>query len=155
MNGIIWMVVIAIAVILLVAIIVRAVSARRSRPAFSVRALPASYVGAYQARITELQGMFVDHPREAVAGAKQLVDDMTMRMGYPTRMTDRERLDDMTSVDRRHGERYGVGLGLKTESTTEEMRRALQSYLDLCRDLLSRSGEESAVEEQRRPEIAS
>ncbi|HVD00711.1 MAG TPA: hypothetical protein VNG93_06135 [Candidatus Dormibacteraeota bacterium] len=154
MNGILWMIVIAIAVILLVAIIVRGISSRRSRPAFEVRGLPASYVGAYQARMTELQAMFVDHPREAVAGAKQLVDDMTMRMGYPTRMTDGERLSDMASVDNGHADRYKVGLGLKAESTTEEMRRALQSYLDLARDLLSRGGADSAVEERGRPEIA-
>jgi hypothetical protein len=154
MNSILWVIVIAIAVILLVAIVVRAIAARRSRPAFKVRSLPASYLGAYQARMTELQAMFVDHPRESVAGAKQLVDDMTMRMGYPTRMSDRERLDDMSSVERSHGERYKVGLGLKTDSTTEEMRRALQSYLDLARDLLSRGGAEPAAEEQSRPEIA-
>ena len=154
MNGILWMIVIAVAVILLVAIIVRAIASRRSRPDFQVRALPASYVGAYQARITELQAMFVDHPREAVAGSKQLVDDMTMRMGYPTRMTDHERLTDMASVERSHGERYKAGLGLKPESTTEEMRRALQSYLELARDLLSRGEAGRAVEERRRPEIA-
>jgi hypothetical protein len=153
MNGILWMIVIAIAIILLVAIIVRATS-RRSRPAFNVRGLPASYLGAYQARLSELQAMFVDHPREAVAGAKQLVDDMTMRMGYPTRMTDRERLADIASVDRGHGERYKLGLGLKQESTTEEMRRALQSYLDLARDLLTRGEDSRTVEDTGRPEIA-
>jgi hypothetical protein len=154
MNGILWMIVIAVAVVLLVAIIVRAVSSGRSGPAFQVRALPASYLSTYQARIIELQAMFVDHPREAVAGSKQLVDDMTMRMGYPTRMTDRERLDDMKSVERSHGERYKVGIGLKAESTTEEMRRALRSYLELARDLLSRGETQRAVAEQRRPEIA-
>jgi hypothetical protein len=155
MNGILWMIVIAVAIIVLAAIIVRAITARRSRPGFTVRALPASYAGAYQARIAELQAMFVDHPREAVAGSKHLVDDMTMRMGYPTRMTDRERLDDMTAVDRRHGDRYRVGMGLKSESTTEEMRRALQSYLDLARDLLGQGAEERGNEPRRRPEIAS
>ena len=45
--------------------------------------------------MTELQAMFVNHPREAVAGSKQLVDDMTMRMGYPTRLTDRESGDNV------------------------------------------------------------
>jgi hypothetical protein len=154
MNGVLWMIVIAVAVILLIAIIVRAVAARRSRPAFDVRALPASYVSAYQARISELQAMFVDHPRESVAGAKQLVDDMTMRMGYPTRMTDRERLTDMESVERSHGERYKAGLALKPESTTEEMRRALRSYLDLARDLINRGESADGAEEGRRPEIA-
>ena len=164
MNSILWLIVIAVAVVLLIAIIVRAYTSRRNRPAFEVRALPASYAGAYQARMAELQAMFVDHPREAVAGAKQLVDDMTMRMGYPSRMTDAERLNDMAAVERSHAERYRVGMGLKSESTTEEMRRALQSYLDLARDLLNRGTAEPArtaetdaavAAEDGRPEIAS
>jgi hypothetical protein len=154
MREILWLIVIAVAVILLVAIIVKAIADRRHRPAFEVRSLPASYLGAYQTRITELQALFVDRPRDAVAGSKQLVDDMIMRMGYPTRMTDRERLDDIASVDRRHGERYRMGMALKQDSTTEEMRRALQSYLDLARELLDRSAHEVGVERTRRPEIA-
>jgi len=154
MDGILWMVVIAIAVVLLIAIAARAINARRSRPAFQVRGLPASYLGAYQARMTELQAMFVEHPREAVAGCKQLVDDMIMRMGYPTRMTDRERLADIASVDRSHADHYKVGMSLKPESTTEEMRRALQSYLEMARSLLERGSRERAAETESRPEIA-
>lgn len=154
MTDILWTVVIVIAVLLLLAIVVRAVMARRSRPSFETRGLPASYLGAYQSRMSELQAMFVDHPREAVASAKQLIDDMTMRMGYPTRLTDKERLDDLASVDRRHADRYRTGLGLKADSTTEEMRRTLQSYLDLARDLLDRGASTAAVDAESRPEIA-
>src|SRR5258707_4665978 len=124
-----WAVVVVVAILLLLAIVVRAVTNRRGRPSFRTHSLPASYVGAYEARMTELQAMFVNHPREAVAGAKQLVDDMTMRMGYPTRLTDRERMADMASVDRKHGERYRTGLALKQDSTTEEMRRAPPAHL--------------------------
>ncbi len=154
MTNILWTVVIVIAVLLLLAIVVRAVMSRRSRPTFETRELPASYLSAYQSRMTELQAMFVDHPREAVASAKQLVDDMTMRMGYPTRLTDKERMDDLASVDRRHADRYRTGLGLKADSTTEEMRRTLQSYLDLARDLLDRGTSAPAVDAESRPEIA-
>jgi hypothetical protein len=154
MNEILWVVVIAIAIVLLLAMAVRAFAGRRSRPTFETRALPASYFGAYQARMTELRAMFVDHPREAVAGAKQLVDDMTTRMGYPTRMTDEERLSDMGSVERRHAEHYRVGLALKPESATEEMRRALQSYLELGRDLLDRGTANRELATESRTEIA-
>src|ERR1700737_1080675 len=97
MTDILWAVVIVVAIVLLLAIGVRAVTTRRGRAAVETRSLPASYFAAYEARMTELQAMFVDHPREAVASAKQLVDDMTMRMGYPTRLTDRERMTDMAS----------------------------------------------------------
>ena len=153
MRELLWVAVIAIAIILVLALIIRAIAGRRSRPSFETRELPASYVGAYRARMTELQSMFVDHPREAVAGGKQLVDDMTMRMGYPTRLTDRERMSDLAAVDRRHSERYQAGMVLKPDSTTEEMRRALQSYLDLARDLVGRETLVQAEAEPRR-EIA-
>jgi hypothetical protein len=154
MTDFLWAVVVVVAILLVVAIAIRAFTSRRARPSFETRALPASYTGAYEARMTELQAMFVNHPREAVAGAKQLVDDMTMRMGYPTRLTDRERLTDMASVDRRHADRYRAGLALKPESTTEEMRRVLQSYLNLGRDLLGTSRQERVAEAESRPEIA-
>jgi len=153
MRDILWLIVIAVAIVLLVAIIVRAIASRR-RPAFDIRALPPSYVGAYQSRIAELQAMFVEHPRESVAGAKQLVDDMTLRMGYPTRMTDRERLDDIASVNRHHGEHYKLGLALKQDSTTEEMRRALMGYIEMARELVDRSGSGAVDEPVTRREIA-
>ena len=75
---------------------------------------------------------------------------MTMRMGYPTRLTDRERMTDMASVDRRHAERYRTGLALKPDSTTEEMRRALQAHLDLARDLLGRATPDRTTDAESR-----
>jgi hypothetical protein len=154
MTQILWAVVVVVAILLVLAIVVRAVSNRRARPSFETRALPPSYVGAYEARMSELQAMFVDNPREAVAAAKQLVDDMTMRMGYPTRLTDRERMADLASVDRKHADRYRTGVALKAESTTEEMRRALQAHLDLARDLLGRTARERTTDSESRREIA-
>jgi hypothetical protein len=98
--------------------------------------------------------MFVNHPRESVAGARQLVDDIMMRTGYPSRLTERERLADMAAIERSHADRYRTGLALKADSTTEEMRRAMQAYLDLARDLLNRSIPENEREVQGRREIA-
>jgi hypothetical protein len=154
MTQFLWAIVVVVAIALVLALIVRAFANRRARPVFETRALPASYHAAYAGRMTELQAMFVEHPREAVAGAKQLVDDMTMRMGYPTRLTDAERMTDIASVDRRHADRYRTGMALKPDSTTEEMRRALQSYLDLGRSLLERSAPESAAEAESSRQIA-
>jgi hypothetical protein len=147
-------VVVAVAIILVLAFMIRAFAGRRRQARFETRGLPASYYPAYQARMTELQTMFVEHPREAVAGARQLCDDMMMRMGYPTRLTEEERLADMQTIDRSHASRYRTGSALKQHSTTEEMRRAMQAYLDLARDLLGRSIRETEREEARRPEIA-
>jgi hypothetical protein len=154
MTEILWAVVVVVAILLLLAISVRAVTGRRPRPAFDTRELPASYLTAYEAQMTELQAMFVNHPREAVAGSKQLVDDMTMRMGYPTRLTDRERVTDLASVNRRHATRYKAGIELKPDSTTEEMRRALQAHLELARDLLAQGTPDRTVEAESRRQIA-
>lgn len=151
-NLLILAIVIAVAVILIVALF--GVATSRRRASFQVRGLPAGHVSAYQQRLAELQGMFIDHPREAVAGVKQVVDDMLMRMGYPSRLSERERLEDMRRVDRSHADLYKSGTNLGDKSTTEEMRRAMQSHLDLARRLLDRA--EAPAEERRegRPEIA-
>ena len=63
MTEILWAVVVVVAILLLLAIVVRAVTNRQARPDFETRALPGSYLTAYEARMTELQAMFVDHPR--------------------------------------------------------------------------------------------
>lgn len=154
MSDLLWASVIVVAILLALVLIVRFIAGRRARPTFETRGLPASYAGPYEARMVELRAMFVNNPREAVAGAKQLVDDMMMRMGYPTRLTDRERMTDMASVDRLHAARYRAGLELKPDSTTEEMRRVLQSYLDLGRDLLDRTAPDTVAESETRREIA-
>jgi hypothetical protein len=154
MTEILWAVVVVVAILLVLAIVVRAVTNRRSRPSFETRALPAGHLGAYESRMTELRAIFVNDPREAVAGSKQLIDDMTMRMGYPTRLTDQERMTDLASVDRRHAERYRTGLVLKPDSTTEEMRRALQSHLDLAHDLIGKAAPDRTMEAESRREIA-
>jgi hypothetical protein len=154
MTEILWAVVVVVAILLLLAIVVRALAGRSPRPAFETRELPASYITAYEARMTELQAMFVDHPREAVAGCKQLVEDMTMRMGYPTRLTDRERMSDLASVNRKHAARYKTGLELSPSSTTEEMRRALRAHLDLASDLLVKGTPDRTMEAEPRRQIA-
>ena len=151
MRELLWVIVIAIAVILVIAFVVRAWASRRGRRGFELRPLPASYVSTYQGKITELQAMFVDHPREAVAGAKQMVDDMMARSGYPARLNDRERLRDMRAVNRSHADRYKVGAGLRDDATTEDMRRALQAYLDLAREMLQRAEPRQELEQREEP----
>ena len=70
MRELLWVVVVAVVIILVVAFIIRAIGNRRGGARFETRALPGSYYSAYQARMTELQSMFVSHPRESVAGAQ-------------------------------------------------------------------------------------
>ena len=88
MTEFIWAVVVLAAVVLLIAFVARALTTRRAKPAFKTRALPVGYFNAYQTRITELQTMFVEQPRDAVAAAKHMVEDLMVRLGYPTRLTE-------------------------------------------------------------------
>lgn len=152
MNELIWAILILAAIVLVIAFVARQVSARR-RPAFATRPLPIGYFSAYQTRIRELQGMFVEQPREAVAGARHLVEDLLVRLGYPTRLTEEERRADLASVERRHGDWYRTGMTLGADATTEELRRALRAYCDLARDLIEHA-QPNRIGERGRKEIA-
>lgn len=154
MNEFIWAVVVLAAVVLAVALIARAISGRRSTPTFRIRSLPVGYFNAYQARITELQTMFVDQPREAVASAKHMVEDLMVRLGYPTRLTEEERRADLASVERRHGDWYRTGTALRADATTEELRRSLQAYCELARSLIERAQPDPTRERDGTTEIA-
>lgn len=111
---------------------------RRSRKPFETRPFPQNYIEPYEHRIDEVERMFVNQPREAVAAAKLLVDDMLTRMGYPVRMSNEERVRDLRFYNKTHAERYRTGI-FKGEPTTEDMRRALKGHLDTARELLAES----------------
>jgi hypothetical protein len=147
---------IAVAVLLVIALIAVAAFRRRSA-GFSVRPLPANLVSAYEGRLPELERQFVSQPREAVASAKLLVDDMFHRMGYPVRMEARERAQDLRRHHRKIGERYSRAASLKADATTEQLRQSLQGYLEISRELLDEGnrGRESgsAAETSQRREL--
>ena len=107
---------------------------RRSLP--SIRALPPNLIHPYDSRLPELERLFVSQPREAVAAAKLLVDDMLNRMGYPVRMGNDERVRDLRGRHRPLGEMYKRATSHKGEPTTEQLRRSLQEYLEIARRLL-------------------
>jgi hypothetical protein len=139
-NGLVWVLIAIVALVILAAIVFVAWRSRRGRAPFEVRSIPREQAGLYEGRMEELEKMFVQQPREAVAGARVLVDDLMTRMGYPVRVNDQERLHDLRYQHRHHMERYRTGLGLRDGASTEQLRRALGSYLDMARDLL-RGGE--------------
>jgi hypothetical protein len=154
MNEFIWAVVVLAAIVLVVAFIARAIVGHRAAPAFRPRSLPVGYFDAYQTRITEIRAMFVEQPRDAVAAARHMVEDLMVRLGYPTRLTEDERRADLASVERRHGEWYRTGTTLRTDATTEELRRSLQAYCDLARNLIDRAHPDHIAERGTKPEIA-
>src|SRR5256885_1056183 len=129
-------VVLAIVVVLLAIIAVR----RRGRGRdFEVRPLPADRLESFATRLDELERKFVTTPREALAEARQTVDEMLALMGYPARLAPSDRARDVASVDRTRGRRYHAAAMVDHRATTEEMRRAMQHLLTMGRDLLAES----------------
>lgn len=135
----IWVGVAVVLAVVVVLVAVTAVRRRRERPAFEVRPLPADRLQPYAARLDELERMFVTGPREALAQARQVVDEMLAGMGYPARLGPNDRVRDIAQVDRDRGRRYQAAVAVDERSTTEEMRRAMQHLLAMGRDLLAES----------------
>src|SRR6266851_3081549 len=104
-HELLWVVVVAVAIAVLLLIALTAVMKRRVKP-FETRMFPANYVEPYERRIDEVERMFVAQPREAVAAAKLLVDDMLTRMGYPVRISNEERVRDLRHFSRTQSDRY-------------------------------------------------
>ncbi len=125
---------------------------RRSLP--SMRPLPPNLIQPYESRLPELERLFVSQPREAVAAAKLLVDDMLNRMGYPVRMGNDERVRDLRGRHRPLGEMYRRASSMKGEPSTEQLRRSLQDYLEIARRLLAEASSEAQSLAIRRHETA-
>ena len=136
MHELVWVAVAIIAVLIVLALIAGAVTRSRSRKPFETHAFPANYVDPYSRRIDEIEKMFVSQPREALAAAKLLVDDMLTRMGYPVRMSNEERVRDLRHYSRERADRYQSATAFKGDPNTEQMRRALQAHLETARELL-------------------
>jgi hypothetical protein len=127
-------------VVAVLAVLVAATAFRRRRERdFEVRPLPADRVQPYRERLDELETLFVTRPRHAVAGARQLVDDMLAQMGYPARLGRGDRVRDIAFTNRGHAKRYRTAVVVDDRSTTEEMRRAMEQLLAMGRELLADS----------------
>ena len=135
-HELLWLIVV-IAAILIALLLIGAAVMRRNRKPFETRAIPADLVETYETRIPEIEQMFVNQPREALAAARMLVDDMLTRMGYPARMHPSERARDIRHFHRGHSDRYRQATALKNDSTTEEMRRSLRGLLEMARGIIN------------------
>jgi hypothetical protein len=149
-QGIVWVIVV-IAAIVILALVIGAAVMRRTRKPFETRAIPADLVQTYETRIPEIEQMFVHQPREAVAAARQLVDDMLSRQGYPARMNPTERVRDIRYFDRGHSDRYRTAAMMKHDATTEEMRRSLRSLLDMARGIIGDTRKHHRLPETEEP----
>lgn len=129
--------VVLVVAVLIVWMAITAVRRRREHQDFEVRPLPADKVQPYRQRLDELEALFVTRPRHAVAGARQLVDDMLAQMGYPARLGHDHRVRDIAITNRGHAKRYRTAVVVDDRSTTEEMRQAMEHLLAMGRDLLA------------------
>lgn len=155
-HQLLWVVIVVAAVAVLLGVALFGAVRQRRRP-FEARMFPESYIDPYDRRIAEIERMFVSQPREAVAAAKLLVDDMLTRMGYPVRISNEERVGDLRHFSRTHADRYKTATSLRHDPSTEELRRALQAYLDTARDMIGDARghfSKAGRGEERRPEIA-
>jgi hypothetical protein len=122
-------------------VVLMAVTAVRRRGGrdFEVRPLPADRLAPYRRRLDELETLFVTRPRQAVAGARQVVDDILAQMGYPARLGRDDRVRDIAFTNRGHASRYRTAVVVGDRSSTEEMRQAMVHLLAMGRDLVAES----------------
>lgn len=146
-------VVVVLVVAALAALVIAGVT-RSRRSMASIRTLPANLIQPYESRLPEIERLFVAQPREAVAAAKLLVDDMLNRMGYPVRMGNEERVRDLRGRHRPLGEMYKRATSIKGEPTTEQLRRSLQEYLEIAKRLLYEASHDAHDHGGQRREIA-
>ncbi len=138
MSNTVLVLVIVIAIVIIAILVAVFFLTRRQRQApFERRALPADVVAPTEARIADLERQFVEQPRDAVAGSRQLVDGLLEQMGYPARLNPAERVTDLRHFNSTHADRYRSGASVGDKATTEEMRRALKDHLDTARELIS------------------
>jgi hypothetical protein len=116
------------------------------------RALGAADLEGREERIDEIERMFVHQPREAVAAARLLVDEMLTRMGYPVRLTAVERSRDLAHFNRGYADRYRSAGELRDDASTEEMRRALKGYLDTAREIVGEAKGRAGLDRGARTE---
>lgn len=123
-----WAIFATIVVVLVVLAVV--VSSRSRRPGFELRELAGEDVQRYLAEFESIEREFVDHPEQAAARARGLVEELMRRRGFPDRIEPAQRIKDVAQHDREasrsletaHAELKGAG------NDTERLRRAVQHY---------------------------
>lgn len=148
-NTVLWLIVAIVVVVIIVLAVIALTRSRGRRIGFEPRALPVEDLEGREERIDEIERMFVHQPREAVAAARLLVDELVTRMGYPVRLTAAERARDLAHFNRGYADRYRMAGELRDDASTEEMRRALKGYLDTAREIIGEAKGRAGVDRPR------
>lgn len=121
----------AVAAIVVLLVVLAVVFCTRSRrPRFELRELAGEDVQRYLADFESLEREFVDHPAQAAARARGLVEELMRRLGFPDRIEPAQRIKDVGYHDREasrsletaHAELKGA------DNDTERLRRSVQHY---------------------------
>src|SRR3982074_15011 len=143
------LIVVIVAIVIIVLVVIGLMVGRGGRRAgFEPHALPPEELEDREQRIDEIERMFVNQPRDAVAAARLLVDEMLNLMGYPVRLTSNERARDLAHFNRAHADRIRTAGAIRDDANTEEMRRALKGYLDTARDIVGEARGRTGAREQ-------
>ena len=128
---------IAVAVAVLVLLLVMALRRRRGTK-LDVRKLDSAESQRYVDEFATIEREFVDHPDQAVARAKGMVEEVMRRMGFPDRIDVQQRVRDVNSHDRNAAASLGAAdKNLRNAGQdTDRLRKALQSYRDVLHRLL-------------------
>lgn len=129
--------VVAVVVVVLILLLVIA-SRRRRGPKLEVRKLDSLESQRYIDEFAAVERDFVDHPEDATARAKGIVEEVMRRMGFPDRIDSRQRIRDLAGYDRNAAASLtAADKDLRSGGgDTERLRRILQSYRDVLHRLL-------------------
>lgn len=124
-----YVVTIAAVVVVLVMVAVL-MSARSRRPRFELRDLSPEDTLRYVADFESIERVFVDHPQQAAARARGLVEEVMRRRGFPDRIEPSQRVRDLGHHDRdasRALEAASADLR-DAGNDTDRLRRVVQHY---------------------------
>jgi hypothetical protein len=130
------------AVIVVLVILAVVMSARSRRPRFELRDLPADDTQRYVADFESIEREFINHPEQAAARARGLVEEVMRRRGFPDRIEPAQRIRDLGYHDReasRSLEAANADLH-DAGNDTERLRRAVQHYRKVFSRLTGTAG---------------
>jgi len=123
--------VVAAAAVLLILLVAGLALVRRGRrPRLVLRDLTPADVDRYLANFAAAEREFIDHPAQAAARARGLVEEVMRRRGFPDRIEPQQRIADLSGHDRAAAKALGAANdNLKSGGgDTEKLRLVVQDY---------------------------
>ena len=138
--------VLAAVAVLVVLLLVAALAIRRGRkPGLVLRDLTPADTDRYLANFAAAEREFVDHPAQAAARARGLVEEVMRRRGFPDRIEPAQRIADIGRHDRTAAKALETANNNLAGGTndTEKLRLVVQGYRTVLLRLTGSAGEGS------------